>query len=83
MSISPHTVNETENATLSCTVVAANPSANITLRGLLNQTLEDTSGATILSNLTRDDAGMYTCVADNGLIGSPVIETSKLSVNRM
>ena len=82
MSISPQTVNETDNATFSCAVLAANPSANITLRGPLNQTLEDTSGTATLSNLTRDDAGMYSCVADNGLRGSPVIEGAKLSVNR-
>ena len=81
--ISPHKVNETKNATLSCAVVAANPSANITLLGPLNQYIEGKSGTTILSNLTRDDAGLYSCVADNGLRGSPVMETAKLSVNRM
>jgi len=81
VSMSPETVNETDNAAFSCAVLAANPSSNITLRGLLNQTLLHTSGTTILSNLNRDDAGTYSCVASNGLRGGPVIETAKLSVN--
>ena len=80
--MSPHTVNESQNATFSCVIDAANPPANITLRGPLDQTIEDIQGIAILSNVTRNDAGTYSCVAENGLTGSPVQKTAVLSVNR-
>lgn len=80
--MSPHTVNESQNATLSCVVAAANPSANITFRGPTNQTIVHTQGTAVLRNRSRDDAGTYSCIADNGIIGSPVISTTSLTVNR-
>ena len=82
VSMSPHTVNESQNATFSCVVAAVNPAANITLRRPTNQTIELTQGTAILTNLTRNDAGTYSCLAENGVIGSPVIRTISLTVNR-
>ena len=80
--ITPQTINETQSATLSCVVTAANPSANITLRSPTNESIPHTSGTAVLTNRTRNDAGIYSCVADNGLDGSPVTITSTLTVNR-
>ena len=80
LSVSSRTVNETQNVKFSCIVVAANPSANVTLRGPLNRTIDSTQGVAILSTVGRSDSGTYICIAENGLIGSPVIDTVSLTV---
>ena len=81
-SITPSTVNETQNATAECKVNAANPPPTITITDKSNKVVAHTGGQARLVHLTGNEAGTYTCNATNG-VGAAVIATAVLIVNRM
>ncbi|XP_065055821.1 hemicentin-1-like isoform X1 [Rhopilema esculentum] len=81
LSITPQTVNETGNANIACVVVAANPTPVITILNPMHRTVSHTNGAAALTNLSRNDAGIYSCSASNSVPGSPVTKTATLFVN--
>ncbi|XP_065055871.1 hemicentin-2-like isoform X2 [Rhopilema esculentum] len=81
LSITPQNVNETGNANIACVVAAANPTPVITILNPMNRTVSHTNGAAALTNLSRNDAGIYSCSANNSVPGSPVTKTATLSVN--
>eukprot|EP00795_Rhopilema_esculentum_P016573 gene16573-7996_t len=80
-SINPSTVNETNNATMQCTVTAANPTPSITIQNPKGQNLSHTDGLVQLDLITREHGGTYSCIASNGVVGSPVTRTAILTVN--
>ena len=81
-SITPSTVNETQNATAECRVNAANPPPTITITDNSNNVIAHTGGQARLVRVTRNQAGTYTCRVTNGF-GASVIATAVLIVNRM
>eukprot|EP00795_Rhopilema_esculentum_P016592 gene16592-8018_t len=81
-SINPSTVNETNNAKMLCTVTAAHPAPSITIQNPKGQNLSHTDGLVQLDLITRKHGGTYSCIASNGVVGSPVTRTAILTVNR-
>ena len=79
--VTPSTVNETQNATAECNVNAANPPPTITITDKSNKVVAHTGGQARLLYLTGNEAGKYTCRADNG-VGAAVTATAVLIVNR-
>ena len=82
VSMSPQTVNRSQSATFSCVVNVASPAATIALFSPRNQSISHVNGSAVLENRTRDDSGSYSCVASNGVEGSPVTKRTTLTVNR-
>ena len=80
-SITPSTVNETQNATVECKVNAANPAPTINITDNSYNVITHTAGKASLVHITRNQAGTYTCRADNG-VGAAVTATAVLTVNR-
>ncbi|XP_065056313.1 hemicentin-2-like [Rhopilema esculentum] len=80
-SINPSTVNETNNAKMLCTVTAAHPAPSITIQNPKGQNLSHTDGLVQLDLITREHGGTYSCIASNGVVGSPVTRTAILTVN--
>ena len=82
--VTPRTINESQNATVECTVTAANPATNITVRISRENsaTVSHVGGIAELVHVTRDQAGTYTCTASNS-VGSVSTASSTLTVNRM
>jgi len=72
-----HTIAEGENLALQCRVTAANPQPNITWYSVTANSTALSYGANLtFVNISRFAAGMYYCVAGNG-IGKDV--TSRVS----
>ena len=65
------------SVSLQCTFVG-NPPPNVTITGPNNVTVSQSGSATV-NNLSRHEAGIYTCIANNG-IGSSVSRTADLVV---
>ena len=80
-SITPSTVNETQNATAECKVNAANPPPTITITDNSNNVIAHTGGQARLVRVTGNHNGTYTCRATNG-IGAAVNKTAVFIVNR-
>ena len=80
-SITPSTVNETQNATAECKVNAADPPSTITITDNSKNVITHTGGKASLVHITRNQAGTYTCRATNG-VGAAVTATAVLIVNR-
>ena len=80
-SITPNIVNETKNATAECRVNVANPSPSITITDSNNQSISHVGGQANIARITRNQAGVYSCAANNG-IGGVVRATSTLTVYR-
>ena len=79
-SVTPSTVNETQNATADCKVVEANPTPNITIRSNSNHIIPHIGGQAKLESITRAQAGEYTCMANNR-VGGAATSTAILNVN--
>ena len=79
--VTPSIVNETQNATAECKVNAANPLPRINITDNSNNAIAQTRGKGRLVHITRNQAGIYTCRADNG-VGAAVTATAVLIVNR-
>ena len=79
-SITPSIVNETQNATANCKVIAANPAPNITIKDNNNQIIPHIGGQAKLERITRAQAGGYSCMADNGVGGVAALKAT-LNVN--
>ena len=79
-SITASIVNETQNATADCKILAANPAPNITIRGNNNQIIPHIGGQAKLELITKSQAGEYSCIADNGVVGATT-STATLNVN--
>ena len=60
-------MKEGENVTLSCSITAANPPANITWRNPSNSVIGHTNGVITLNSVKRQQVGSYSCHADNGV----------------
>ena len=74
------TVTEGETVTLFCNVTAANPAANITWLNHANLPIPNTNGRTQLSSINRNQNGVYTCQASNG-VGVAAFATTALTVH--
>ena len=77
--MSPMTIREFDNATLSCVVSAANPPASISLKDPSNGNITHSNGVVVLTNVTRHGHGVYSCIAKNN-VGSPVTRRAVLIV---
>ena len=80
-SITPSTVNETQNATAECKVNAGNPPSKVTITDNSSNDITHTGGKARLVHITRNQAGTYNCTATNG-VGAAVTATAVLIVNR-
>ena len=72
-------MNETGNVSIEC-IASGNPLPNITVTGPNNVTVQHSMGKATLNNVNRNQAGLYTCTASNG-VSSPVSEMMELVVN--
>ena len=77
---SNETVKEGANVTLSCSITAANPPANITWKNPSGSTIGHTNGVITLNSIKRQQAGRYSCHADNG--GGAVTKSTHVVVQR-
>ena len=75
------TVAEGESITLYCNITAANPTASITWLNPANSTMPHTKGKIQLSPINRNQNGVYTCQASNG-VGMIARKTTEVFVNR-
>ena len=74
-------MNESDIAVFQCTVITANPKVtNITAHDPSNHVMSLVNGTVQLNNVTRGQAGRYSCAADNGVSGSPVTRFADLYV---
>ena len=71
---------EGHRVVLHCNVTAANPAANVTWHSPTGAELQNTNGRILLPSVNRNQNGVYTCQASNG-VGSVAIKTTYLSVN--
>ncbi len=78
--MTPNTVNESNNAALQCTVTTANPPATVTAFDPSNNVIALDNGTAQISNVTRWSSGRYSCRADNG-VGLPVTKYAELTVH--
>ena len=76
-----HTIAEGSNLTLLCKVTAANPEPNITWYTVVsnNTALSHRVNLTFI-NTSRNHAGKYYCVVDNGINGALTSSTSTVDV---
>ena len=74
----PHVANETRTVHIIC-IAAGNPTPVITIIDPKGATVWNFMGRATLYNVRRDQAGMYTCRATNGL-ASPVNVSTELVV---
>ncbi|XP_065061806.1 uncharacterized protein LOC135688756 isoform X2 [Rhopilema esculentum] len=73
------TVIEGQDVLLTCVVVAANPMPAITWKDPRNNSLSHSNGMLLLRSVRRNQAGVYTCKASNG-IGFPKTKSALINV---
>ena len=79
---SNETVEEGGNVTLSCNITAANPPANITWKNPSDSIIAHTNGVITLNSIKRQQAGRYSCHANNGVVGGAVTNSAHVVVQR-
>ena len=76
-----HTIAEGSNLTLLCKVTAANPEPNITWYSFTSNNTALSHGVNLtFVNISRNHAGKYYCVVDNGIYGALLSSTSAVDV---
>ena len=76
-----HTIAEGSNLTLHCKVTAANPAPNITWYSFTSNNIALSQGVNLtFINTSRNHAGKYYCVVDNGINGALTSSTSTVDV---
>ena len=74
-------MEEGENIILSCNITTANPPANIMWKNPSGSTVGHTNGVITLNSIKRQQAGSYSCHADNGVVGA-VTKNTQVVVQR-
>ena len=76
-----HTIAEGNNLTLHCKVTAANPAPNITWYSFTSNNIALSHGVNLtFINTSRNHAGKYYCVVDNGIYRVLTSSTSTVVV---
>lgn len=78
---SNQTVKDGDTVTLSCNITTANPPAIITWRNQSDIIISHTNGAVTINSIKKEQAGSYSCHADNGVLGA-VMKTTHVVVQR-